>query len=151
MFTFNEHLKMKRKYVSCDIGSTSYFLAIQLSAIQPYICGYIAKSYIARNIWLHSQVYLAIEFSAIQPDISGCIARHTYLAIQLLAIQPHILAIQLRAIQPVNSQLATFVLDISGMNSHQPYNPIFGAIQPNISGHIVSQKTGKLASIYSQI
>ena len=48
------------------IGSTSYLLAILLSAIRPHISGYIATCYIARYIWLYSLL-------AIKPLISGYI------------------------------------------------------------------------------
>ena len=173
MFTFHEHLKMKRKYVSCHIGSTSYLLAIQLSAI--YIARYsyrrffwFSADYIARYIWL--------QLSAMLPDISGFIAGYMWIwylmAIQsakksknwvgymanghtacgyIAQLHSHIcLAIQLKAryiwlcsqiylaIQPLNSQLTTFAPDISGMHSHRPYNPNSGAIQPKLSGYIVS-------------
>ena len=74
------NLKKKLSGWISHIGSTNYLLAIQLSAIQPDICGC--------NIWLYIQLWLYTlpNFSGfqltLQPDISGYRYRQICMAIQ---------------------------------------------------------------------
>ena len=74
------NLKKKLSGWISHIGSTTYLMAIQLSAIQPDICGC--------NIWLYIQLWLYTlpNFSGfqltLQPDISGYLYRQICMAIQ---------------------------------------------------------------------